>query len=111
MECNGKFRSLLSLQQHSTNKPVEAMNYWLEVGHTYRARVYWTPDGLALADQLPLPMHHDGGVIWLNADDFVGRANAHAAHEVVFEVVSVHITQQAEWQWLSIYDARIIGLR
>jgi hypothetical protein len=112
MECDGKFRSLLTLQQHSAKKPVESMKYWLDVGHTYRAKVEWDPDhGLELAEQLPLPMHHDGGLTWLNADDFAGRANAHAAREVVFEVVSVHITQQAEWQWLSIYDVRIIELR
>jgi hypothetical protein len=67
MECNGKFRRLLTLQVHHGSPYVEDFNGELEVGHRYRAKVVQTKDGLALTKSLELPMHHDGGVSFTNA--------------------------------------------
>src|SRR5436305_9180538 len=107
MDCDGQFRRLLTLQQHAANRSAEAYDGELEVGHTYRAKANRVSgDLLTLVPRPHLPMHHDGGIAWTNADAFAG----HAAHEVVFEVVSREITQTAERGWLSIFNAKIVEL-
>jgi len=108
MDCDGRFRRLLTLQQHAGTRFTEAYDGELEVGHTYRAKANRVPgEMLTLATPPHLPMHHEGGIAWTNADAFAG----HAAHEVVFEVVSREITQTAERGWLSIFNAKILDLR
>jgi hypothetical protein len=106
MECNGKFRHLLTLQVHRGSPHVEEFTGELEVGHRYRAKVVQTKDGLALTKTLELPMHHDGGVSFTNADQFQD-----AQHEIVFDVVSRQITHVQEWQWLSMFDATIVSAK
>lgn len=104
MECGGTFRRLLTLQVHHGSRYVEDFGGQLQVGHRYRAKIERTKDGdLALIAPLQLPRHHEGGVSFTNADQFKS-----ATRDLVFDVVSLRITQEAERQWLSLYDATIV---
>ena len=103
MECNGQFRRLLTLQVHHGSPIVETFDGWLEVGHRYRAKVMHTKEGLALTRTLELPMHHDGGVSFTNADQFQNAQDA-----IVFDVAARRITRAAEWQWITLFDATIV---
>lgn len=108
MDCGGRFRRLLTLRLHPKNRLVETFDGSLEVGHTYRARAKWVAgEGLTLLKGLNLPRHHDGGVMFTNADSFAGSPTV---REVVFEVVSRSIEQTDERQWLSLFDAKISEL-
>jgi len=109
MDCGGAFRRLLTLQVHAKNRLVETFDGRLEVGHSYRAKAKWVAgEGLTLVKPLALPRHHDGGVMWTNADSFTSSGKV---REIVFEVVSRRIEQIGERQWLSLFDATLIELR
>ncbi|HJW95870.1 MAG TPA: hypothetical protein VJ901_19840 [Thermoanaerobaculia bacterium] len=103
MECNGKFRRLLTLQVHPRTPIVETFDGTLEVGHRYRAKIYQSKEGIALTKSLDLPMHHDGGVSFINADEF-----PNVKDEIVFDVTALRITHEAEWEWLSMFDAKLV---
>ena len=104
MDCDGKFRRYLTLQRQMTTPVVETFSGQLDVGHRYRAKVRREADGaLALVEYLRLPMHHMGGISFSNADVIKS-----AEQEVVFDVVSLEISQRDEWEWLSLYDATIV---
>jgi hypothetical protein len=105
MECDGTFRRFISLERRWPSPVVEKFDGWLEVGHTYRAATQRSGRDVALAGTLNLPMHHDGGIDFMNADAFANPD----MREIVFEVVAVHITQTGERRWLSLFDARIIS--
>lgn len=105
IDCNGVFWHFIRLERHLKSSPVEAFDGHLEVGHMYRATTTWDGHDLALPKPLELPMHHDGGVNFMNAGTFLkDRENV---SRIVFEVVALHITMIDEGSWLSMYDAKI----
>jgi hypothetical protein len=109
MECDGKFREFIRLQRHWPSPLVETFQGPLEVGHTYRVKTKWTGEGLEWNKSMDLPMHHDGEIEFTNAEAFL--MNPERVHEIVFEVVALHITMTGERSWLSRYEMKIISTR
>jgi hypothetical protein len=112
MECDGKFWEFIALQRHWLSPMVETFNGPLEVGHTYRVKTKWNGKNLEWnksMGSMDLPMHHDGEIDLMNAEEFL--TNPEQVHEIVFEVVALHITMTGERSWLSRYEIKIISTR
>jgi len=104
MDCDRKFRRYLTLRRPLQTPIVEPFSGRLEVGHRYRAKVRrMSLGGLALVDYLYLPRHHLGGVSFANPE-----AVTRAEQEIVFDVVDLHIDQEGERQWISVYSVTIV---
>jgi len=111
MDCDGKFRRYLTLRRRFNTPIVATYDGQLEVGDTYRATVKVTDDSLRLLQRLSLPMHHGGSVSWMNRDAFPQLNKDGAKRDITFEVISLHITNVREGQWLSAYDLKIVGVQ
>jgi hypothetical protein len=112
MECDGKFWEFIALQRHWASPMVETFNGPLEVGHTYRVKTKWNGKDLEWnksMNSMDLPMHHDGEIDLMNVEEFL--MNPERVHEIVFEVVALHITMTGERSWLSRYETKIISTR
>lgn len=103
MECDGRFRRIVDVRQPDGR--VHNLDGWLEVGNTYRANVRWTDSGLDLLTRVRGPMHHAIGTHFVNPE-VVPRDSR--TRTVQFEVLSVHIEQAGEWEWLSLYELKIV---
>ena len=110
MDCDGAFRRFLSLQVRPRAPLLESFDGMLEVGHLYRASVHVYDDTISLVKSLEMPMHHEGGVIWINMKDFP-QLKPGTVRDVTFEVTRLEITMTGKWQWEQVYYARIHGVR
>jgi hypothetical protein len=106
MECDGRFRRVVSVRQPDGR--VQNLADWLEVGNTYRANVRWTDSELSLLTPVRGPMHHAVGVHFVNPEVVPRDFRTRTIH---FEVLSVRIDQMREWEWLSLYELKIVRTR
>lgn len=104
MDCNGQFWRYNELWVRHHTRFIEPFEGTLEVGHFYRTKVTWTSEGMAIPQQLDLPMHHDGEIVVTNLAELEDKHPS----EIVFEVVSLRIKRTAEWSFLSSYELKVV---
>jgi hypothetical protein len=105
MECDGVFRRIVGLRTLRPGRVIEDIDSYLEVGRTYRAEALWEDDALGITSHLWIPHHHGIGFDW---EDVPEKLRDGTVHPIVFEVLAVRIQQVEEWQWVTIYDVRLV---
>lgn len=103
LDCNDKFQRYIALWVQPRTPWIEDYEGAFEIGHSYRTKVTWEGDSMRLPKEPELPMHHSGEFIFANLPEYVSKHPG----EIVFEVVSVRITNPGEQRWLSSYELKI----
>lgn len=111
LACDGKFRRWLGLRAFSPDEIERFQGLWPEIGHRYRTRVTFDGElGLRTEVQVRLPAHHEGGLYFENLDDFPRLKRNGARNRIVFEARARHADRVGEWEWMTVYQCRILSL-